>query len=397
MKAIILDGAMGTNLIAAGMPKGVNTEEWVLDNCDVVKGLQGKYFEAGSDIIYAPTFGANPSVLAREGKFGVDINARLVALTKSVVEGSNTLVAGDISSTGLMLKPYGSADFESVSAIFAEQAKALDDAGVDVFVIETSISLKEATAAYYGVRSVSDKPVFVTFTLEKGCRTLSGEAIEACLVALQSKGAFAVGVNCSDGGENVKEAVKRMAEYALIPIIAKPNAGLPTVVGDKVVYNLSPEDFAEFCSELAAEGASYLGGCCGTTPAHIAALCKCAPEVNVPIARDGIFATDGRDVFEIDKKAPLPEVVECDDFLLFNLPEPDEAAYFRINAADTDAARIVDETPLCGLPLMINGADAETLDAVLRVYPGRAVLDPEAEISKDEAEALKNKYGLIIF
>lgn len=397
MKAKILDGAMGTNLIAAGMPRGVNTEEWVLENREIVKDIQNRYIDGGASIVYAPTFGANPAVLGRERKFDVDINASLVAITKEVRGDRDVLVAGDISSTGLMLKPYGPNGFEAVADLFAKQAKALEDSGVDMFVIETSISLKEATAAYYGVRSVSDKPVFVTFTLEKGCRTLSGETIEACLVALQSKGVSAVGVNCSDGGDNVLAAVKGMARYARVPIIAKPNAGMPTVEGDKVIYTQRPEDFAAFGKTLAAEGASYLGGCCGTTPAHIAALAKACPETVVPTPIDGIFATDGRAVFEVNIGADLPDRVECDDFLLFNLPEPEEAACYRVYAVDKSSADIIDETPLLGLPLMIDGADEDSVAAVLRAYPGRAILDPETKLGDTAIKRLVNTYGVIKF
>ena len=246
----------------------------------MVKNLQSEYINGGSDIIYAPTFGANSAVLAREGDLDVSINGKLVALTKGLADGKNVLVAGDISSTGLMLKPYGSASFEDVVAVFAEQAAELEKAGVDMFVIETSISLKEATAAYYGVRSVSRKPVFVTFTVENGSRTLSGESAEACAVALGAKGACGVGVNCSDGGKNVLESVKRIAAYSDVEfIIAKPNAGLPTVEGDKITYSQSPEEFALFCKQLAEAGATHIGGCCGTTPEYIAQLKRVAENI----------------------------------------------------------------------------------------------------------------------
>lgn len=396
MKIKLLDGAMGTNLIAAGMPKGISTEKWILENETTVTKLQNKYIESGSDILYAPTFGANPAVLKRESQLGVEVNEKLVALTRRAAEGKAVTIAGDISSTGLMVKPYGSTGFEELASIFGEQGAALEKAGVDMFVIETSISLKEATAAYYGVRSVSDKPVFVTFTIEKESRTLSGELIEACLVALQSKGVAAVGVNCSDGGENVLEAVKRMARYATVPIIAKPNAGMPTVCGDSVSYSLSPKAYADFCQSLAKEGAFYIGGCCGTTPEHIAALNANRPDAvtNVPI--NGVFATDGREVYEVSKDMVLPEKIQCDDCLLFNLPEADEASCFRIYV-DSDSADIFDETPLNGLPLVIDGDSVASVSAALRVYPGRAVLDRESTFSEEEKRSLAKRYGVIIF
>ncbi len=394
MKIKLLDGAMGTNLIAAGMPKGVSTEKWILENPDIVKALQSKYVEAGSDILYAPTFGGNSAALGRHGDFGVEINASLYDITKSVCEGKNVLVCGDMSPTGLMLKPYGNCGFDSVTAVYEEQARILAESGAEAFVIETSISLKEVTAAYYGVRRVSYKPVFVTFTVESSCRTLSGESIEACLVALQSKGVAAVGINCSDGGVAVLESVKRMAKYAKVPIIAKPNAGLPTVEGGRVTYTQTPEAFAEFCSELAEAGASYIGGCCGTTPAHIAALGKNRPSVSLPVPVDGEFATDGRELFDVSALV-LPEKVECDDCLLFNLPEPDEASCFRIYVPDINVAEIIDETPLYGLPLVIDGADYDAVSAALRLYSGRAVLDPESKLTEEEIKKLTEVFGVI--
>lgn len=396
-KIKLLDGAMGTNLIAAGMPKGTCTEKWILENSDVVKNLQSEYINGGSDIIYAPTFGANSAVLAREGDLDVSINGKLVALTKGLADGKNVLVAGDISSTGLMLKPYGSASFEDVVSVFAEQAAELEKAGVDMFVIETSISLKEATAAYYGVRSVSRKPVFVTFTVENGSRTLSGESAEACAVALGAKGACGVGVNCSDGGKNVLESVKRIAAYSDVEfIIAKPNAGLPTVEGDKITYSQSPEEFALFCKQLAAAGATHIGGCCGTTPKHIAALGKDLPDVGERAKKNGIFATDSRDVFEVTDNMELPEKVVCDDFLLFNLPEPEEASCFRIYV-DEDSFSVFDETPLTGLPLVIDGSSYGAVEKALRVYSGRAILDRETNLSREEKQKLRENYGVIIF
>jgi len=382
MNIKLLDGATGTNLLAAGMPAGVCVEKWILDNPKVLIDLQRAYAEAGADYVYAPTFGANSVALAREGVEFDGLNERLVALTRQACEGTKAKIAGDLSPTGLMMKPYGDASFEQVMSTYAKQAYALEKAEVDLFVIETSMSLKEATAAFEGVRSVSDKDIFVSFTLQEGCRTLAGERIEACLVALQARGAAAVGVNCSDGGETVLEAVKRMRPYAKIPIIAKPNAGLPETCDGKLTYSMTPKAFAEFCVKLANEGASYIGGCCGTTPEHIRELGVRGQRSEVRgqetgERKDMDFLTDGREIFIKDIKAPLPERIICDENLLFNLPEPDEAACFRLYIKDEMSLQTLDETPLYGLPLMISAANSGLLNKALQIYPGKALIDKE--------------------
>ena len=267
----LLDGATGTNLIAAGMPGGVCPEEWILSHPDVLTDLQKAYRKAGSDGVTSPTFGANGPALERYGTADVEkTNKELLALSKA----SGALVGGDIGPTGCFLEPFGDKTAEEMTAIFAGQAKALDEAGADYFSIETMTSLSEARCAVRGVRSVSDKPVFVSMSFEESGYTMSGDDPLCCLLTLAEEGISAFGANCSLGPQVVSRALEGLLPYALslgVALIAKPNAGLPDEREGGTVYPLAPAGFADWTERFLADGFLVLGGCCGTTPAHIAA------------------------------------------------------------------------------------------------------------------------------
>ena len=251
------------------------TEGWVLDHPNVVKNLQKAYVEAGSQIIYAPTFGANRHNLAW---YGLDSNlseliARLVAISKEAASGK-AYVAGDMSMTGLTLEDLGGeASFDQIFDLYHEQAQALDDAGVDLFVVETMLSLEETEAALDAIRSVSDKPVMCTLSYDADGTTMYGTRCGEAVETLQALGASAVGLNCSVGPDQLEAVVAAMKSAAEIPIIAKPNAGLPLIDdAGNAVYPMGPMEFAENMKKLVAAGASVIGGCCGTTPEYIRKL-----------------------------------------------------------------------------------------------------------------------------
>jgi len=272
---VLLDGATGTSLFSSGMPMGVCTEGWVLDHPNVVKNLQKAYVEAGSQIIYAPTFGANRHNLAW---YGLDSNlseliARLVAISKEAASGK-AYVAGDMSMTGLTLEDLGGeASFDQIFDLYHEQAQALDDAGVDLFVVETMLSLEETEAALDAIRSVSHKPVMCTLSYDADGTTMYGTRCGEAVETLQALGASAVGLNCSVGPDQLEAVVAAMKSAAEIPIIAKPNAGLPLIDdAGNAVYPMGPMEFAENMKKLVAAGASVIGGCCGTTPEYIRKL-----------------------------------------------------------------------------------------------------------------------------
>ena len=272
---LILDGATGTELQKRGYTGDVCAEQWTLDHPDAIIDIQRGYVAAGSQVVYTPTFGANRRKLEESGLFNctADYNRRLAELSAQAVQGK-ALRAGDMSPTGAFLAPLGDVSFEELVDIYTEQAAGLERAGVDLFVIETMMTLSDARAAVLAVRSVSDKPIFVTFTCDENGRSVSGTDITAALVVLQGMGIDAFGLNCSAGPEQMLLQLKRLREYARVPLIAKPNAGMPIIENGETVYRCTGEEFTALVPEFLAAGVAVFGGCCGTTAAHIAALAR---------------------------------------------------------------------------------------------------------------------------
>ena len=273
---LLLDGATGSNLRKAGMPVGISSEEWVLKNPEVLKELQRAYVEAGSEIVYAPTFGANRISLMNFGleKQVTEMNRRLLAISKEAV-GARALVAGDLTTTGKLLEPRGDLSYETLYQIYQEQIKALTDAGADLLVAETMLSVDETVAALDAAQSVCDLPVMCTLSLEAdGTALYGGNAVEA-VMTLQEMGAAAVGLNCSVGPDQLEAVVANMKKVAQVPIIAKPNAGMP-VINEKgeASYSMNAQDFARYTRKLVEAGAGIVGGCCGTTPEYIRELAR---------------------------------------------------------------------------------------------------------------------------
>ena len=272
---VILDGSTGTQLQKRGFDSSICAEEWVLQHPEVIREVQQSYIENGSQIVYAPTFGANRVKLESHGIFNQveDYNRRLVAISKEAV-GSKAWVAGDLAPTGKFLHPLGEMTFEELVDVYTEQAAALEKAGVDLFVVETLMTLPEARAAVLAIKSISRKPVFVTFTCDENGRTLTGTDVTAALAVLQGMGVDAFGLNCSSGPDKMLTQLRRLKEYAQVPLIAKPNAGAPKVVDGKTVYDCTPEAFAAYVEEMAACGVCIFGGCCGTDGRHLEETAK---------------------------------------------------------------------------------------------------------------------------
>ena len=260
---VLLDGATGSNLRAAGMPVGVPPERWVLDHPTALLDLQRAYVDAGSRILMAPTFSANRPALDRFGLAGElgALNAALVGLTREAA-GGRALVAGDLSTLGQPLEPLGPISYGEAYDVYREQMEALAEAGADLLAVETLMGIDEAAAALDAAGAVC------------GTVPFGGTALEALLTA-QELGAAAVGVNCSVGPDQLEAVVRTLAEAAAVPVIAKPNAGLPVIdeLG-RAVYTMGPRDFARHMAVLAQAGASLLGGCCGSAPDYIRALAE---------------------------------------------------------------------------------------------------------------------------
>ena len=399
---VILDGSTGTQLQKRGFDSSICAEEWVLQHPEVIREVQQSYIENGSQIVYAPTYGANRVKLESHGIFNQveDYNRRLVAISKEAV-GSKAWVAGDVAPTGKYLHPLGEMTFEELVDVYTEQAAALEKAGVDLFVVETLMTLPEARAAVLAIKSISRKPVFVTFTCDENGRTLTGTDVTAALVVLQGMGVDAFGLNCSSGPDKMLPQLRRLKEYAQVPLIAKPNAGAPKVVDGKTVYDCTPEAFAAYVEEMAACGVCLFGGCCGTEAEHIGQLSEAVSgletQVVSPAEPDKLPCATEKQVFLLDVTASYGKILPCDDDLedaLFDEMEED-AEMIAIEIKSEDELDIfADCQGMIGKPLCILCEDAVLLEQALRLYQGRAVY--EGGLSDEELMPLVEKYGLLL-
>lgn len=272
---VLLDGATGTNMMKAGMPRNVCPEQWILEHGDALKNLQKGYAEAGSSIVYAPTFSANRLSLE---KYGLQdqvekLNKGLAALSREAV-GVNVLVAGDLTTPGEPLDPVGELEEEELQEAYREQVSYLLEAGVDLIVAETLMDVREAEIALRAVRQVSGSlPFICTLTVTESGRSIFGGSAVELVKRLQDQGADAAGINCSLGPDKMAGIVADMAAAARIPVIAKPNAGIPHAAPDgSSIYDMTPEHFADSMEQLVKSGAKIIGGCCGTTPEFIRLL-----------------------------------------------------------------------------------------------------------------------------
>ena len=270
-----LDGATGSNLRLAGMPKGCSTEMWVLEHPDILQNLQRQYAQAGSQILFAPTFQAQPIALKQLGldKDAEKINARLVALTKEAAPGC--LVAGDITTLAAFCDSWDGKLFDLLVENYRRQIRGLIDGGVDILGAETLLYPQEAEAILTAAELEGAGAAMYTFTMQSDGSLFSGMEAGPILRDLQNAGAAAVGFNCVPADGMTAGLVSKLRRFVSIPLICKPNAGMPVIREDGIAhYDMEPADFAAVMADCMQMGASLLGGCCGTTPAHIAAIAK---------------------------------------------------------------------------------------------------------------------------
>lgn len=398
---LILDGASGTNLIAAGMPQGCCTEQWVSEHPLAVQKLQQSYVDAGSRIIYAPTFGANRVSLGRfEAADKADeLNRKIMKLTREAV-GQRALIAGNMSSTGLQIKPFGETDFEELVGVYREQARALYESGADLFVCETLTSLADARAAVLAAGEFG-LPIFVTVTVDKNGETLSDSSLLPCLITLQSMGVNAVGLNCSEGTQGMADFIRAVMPYAKVPVIAKPNAGRTV---DGVLQNVvSPDEFAEDMREIMQAGARVVGGCCGTTPKHIERIKWMIRENNfpeLPETEDVIAACCETSAFFLSDDLVLSEPLSCTPDLadeLFDLEdEVCSVALVEINDVQ-DAEEFGMNAYMARLPIAVRAQSYEAAEKALRLYQGRLLLDTNSPLEQEQLDEPVKKYGAVLF
>lgn len=431
---IYLDGATGTNLMKRGMPRGVCPETWILENREIMTGLQLEYFEAGTNIVLAPTFTANRLKLMEYGledRIG-EINRELVGVSKEARDrflmsnpSAKAYVAADLTMTGRQLKPMGTLDFEELVDIYKEQLKYITEAGVDVITVETMTSLQETRAALIAARETCDLPVLCSLTFEENGRTLFGTDGVTAVSVLESLGASAVGANCSTGPDRMAEVIKAMSGLANIPIIAKPNAGMPALDNEgNTVYNVGPDEFADQMLQLVESGASIIGGCCGTTPDHIRALRKITGALKpVPHKREenvrflssekstvcfdtgSKFMIVGERINPTGKKK-LQEELRSGSFDMvhdFALSQEENGASLLdinvgmsgINELETMLTAIEEVTTHVSLPLVIDSSHTDVIEQALRRYPGRALINSISyeKVKFDGLLPIAKKYG----
>lgn len=275
-KTLLVDGATGSNLMAKGMPRGICTELWVMEHKNIIQDLQRAYIEAGSKIIYAPTFGANRMNLTdRQLEDRIEeINHTLVGYSKEIA-GTDAYVAGDITTSGKIIAPDSGYTYDMAFQNYQEQIRILNDAGVDCIVAETMINIEETLAAVDAARTVCELPILCSMTVEADGSIFSGGNAMEAAVALESAGADAVGINCSVGPDQLVSIVRSIKNCVSIPVLVKPNAGMPLIDDfGNAVYNMDAVTFAKHMKVLVESGADIIGGCCGTTPEYIRETAK---------------------------------------------------------------------------------------------------------------------------
>ncbi len=268
--AVLLDGGFGTELFKRGYPVNKDTVLAVFTHPETVEGIHRSYINAGSNIIFADTFGANRFKMAEYDYSVEETIERAVSIAKKASEGTNTLVAVDVSTTGKLLYPTGDLSIDEAYECYKEVALCGEKAGADLFALETFTDLREARIALLAIKENSSLPVTVTVTFDENGKTMNGSTPEAAAVALNAIGADAVGLNCSLGPDKLKNIAEKFLKYSKTPVIVKPNAGLPDPKTGE--YSMKPQEFSEYMAEFYKMGVSILGGCCGTNPQYISAV-----------------------------------------------------------------------------------------------------------------------------
>lgn len=425
---IYLDGATGSNLMKAGMPAGVCPEQWILEHPQVMSKLQEDYVNAGSNILYAPTFTANRIKLAEYGLADnlYEMTERLVDISRQAARG-RAYIAGDITMTGRQLSPLGTMDFEELVTVYKEQIDALVKAGVDMLVVETMMSLQETRAALIAANETCELPVMVTMTFERDGRTLFGTDALTAAVVLESLGADAIGANCSTGPAAMSGIIRAMADAVRIPVIAKPNAGLPFVDKDgNTCYDMDAATFAEEMKLLADAGASILGGCCGTTPDYISSIKTAlgtqrtlrgqnadkkslrylsSERQTVSFSLEDNFIVVGERINPTGKKKLQEALREGSLDMVKDLAQEQEACGARILDVNMGMGGIDEEemmlkaieeiSTVTNLPLSLDSSHVSVLEQALRRYPGRALVN-SVSYEKEKFEELLpivRKYG----
>lgn len=419
-RPVLLDGGMGTMLQGKGLKPGEYPELAALEHPDWLFDIHRAYVGAGAQIISANTFGANREKLARTGRTVDEVVSASVAVAQKAAD-SKALVALDIGPIGQLLEPTGTLPFEHAVGIFKEIVTAGVNAGVDLVFIETMTDLQEARAALLAVKEVCDLPVMVTMTYEERCRTFLGHSPASAALTLEGLGADAIGVNCSLGPREMPPLAEELLKWSTLPIILKPNAGLPAPDGSG--YDITPREFAQSLAQLTGMGVKLFGGCCGTTPEYISLLRQeldgravvtvprsvpaavCSPTSLVPIDRVRVI---GERINPTGKKLMKDALRRNDvDFMLGQALAQTQAGAdildVNVGLPDIDEAQMMVRTvkALQGItdaPLQIDSTNPAVLEQALRVYCGKAIVNSVngEQAVLDRILPLVKKYGAAV-
>lgn len=418
---VMLDGAMGTMLQADGMELGGLPELLCITDPQRITAVHRKYIEAGAQIVYTNTFGANRHKLASSGRSVSEVITAAVQCAKKACEGTDALVALDIGPIGQLLEPSGSLTFEEAWDIFAEMVRAGEEAGADIAVCETMTDLSEVRAAVLAVKENSSLPVMATMSFEQNMRTFTGCSVQSMALTLQGIGADAIGMNCSLGPRELYGIVDELAKYVSVPIVIKPNAGLPDP--ETNTYDVTPSEYGEHIRKFALKGVKLIGGCCGTTPEYISEAKKAIESLkyNKNETVKGSFICTASRVVPIDGPRIIGERINPTgkklfkealkrgdiDYILSQAVEQASAGAeildVNVGLPDIDEKDMMVRTvkALCGvtdLPLQIDSTIPEVIEAALRIYPGKAIVNSvngEDEVM-DRILPLVKRYGAAV-
>ena len=423
---VYLDGGMGTLLQKQGLLPGEHPEMWNITHSDVITKIHRDYFDAGSNVVCTNTFGANG--LKFDDKTLDNIIGAAVSNAKAAKEQSTSekekFIALDIGPSGKLLKPLGDLDFEAAVSLFAKTVKLGVKHGVDLIIIETMNDSYETKAALLAAKENSDLPVIVTNAYGEDGKLMTGASPEAMVALLEGMGVDALGANCSLGPKQLKGVADKLLQYASVPVVMKPNAGLPKSVDGKTVFDIDAAEFANEVADLARGGIRVLGGCCGTTPEYIKAVCEKAGGIepkpldkkNFTLVSSYTHAVEfgnspiliGERINPTGKKRFKQALIEKDiDYILSEgVNQQDKGVHILdvnvglpdINEVDMLVSSVCELQTVTDLPLQIDTADAVAMEAALRRYNGKAMIN-SVNGKADSMSAifpLVKKYGGVV-
>lgn len=420
-KFILLDGGFGTELIKKGLQPHEDTVNAVFDHPEWVKEIHRSYIDAGSNVVFADTFGANAFKLEGSEHSVEACITTAIAIAKQAAEGTNTLVALDVSTTGKLLAPAGDLTFESAYECYKEVVTCGERAGADLICLETFTDLREARIALLAAKENTSLPVTVTLSFDENGVTMNGSTASCVAVTLIAAGADAVGLNCSLGPDKLAGVVEEFLKYSSVPVIVKPNAGLPDLKTGK--YSMEPEQFALLMAKFYEKGAVILGGCCGTSPAYISALKNELSKTGIKekvAAKKGVISgaaiavelneprVIGERINPTGKKKFKEALERYDlDYILNEGIAQIEAGAdildVNVGHSEIDEAEMMKRVVTSlqgsiGLPLQLDSTSAEVLEGALRIYTGKAIINSVngEEKSLSSVLPLAKKYGAAI-